>query len=113
MILQLQEAQGRWAEGQHNEEWLIVNKDGEEIARLPACLKDYEAMRVIHFGRKFEMQAFEDGIEEGLSRGKEATKVNLLMMQAENAKLQSIIKNLQDANTVLATELNELSLEGT
>jgi len=85
--LPLETAQGQWAKNQNDNEWLIVNKDGVEISRLPACLKDFEAMRVIHFGRQFEKSAYEKGVEDGGRLRNQQLERSLIVLQVQNNEL--------------------------
>jgi hypothetical protein len=90
----LQHAQGQWAKDQNDNEWLIVDAKGFEIGRLPACLKDFEAMRVIHFGRGFEKKAYEQGLEMGRHLERTESARTLGQLNQENHRLQTQIEGL-------------------
>lgn len=79
----LNNAQGQWVDGKNNNQWLVVDGSGNELYRLPEALKDFEAMGIIHFGRKFEKLAFDEGVAEGLKRGAHASKAAREMAAAE------------------------------
>ena len=49
--------------GADKSDWIVLNKDKEEIHRLPKHLDEKTAMGIIHFGRKFEVVAFNNGIK--------------------------------------------------
>ncbi len=93
--LPLQHAQGQWAINQNDNEWVIVDSTGIEISRLPSCLKDFEAMRVIHFGREFEKLAYVQGMEVGEHKHRLAASNAIQELQQENHKLKTEIENLK------------------
>lgn len=101
----LQTAQGQWVDGKNDNQWVVVDTKGNELARLPACLTDSEAMGVIRFGREFELKAFNEGVEEGLRRGSNASKVH-----RDHARVR--IRELEEQNNTLALQLERHIIEG-
>ena len=102
----LQDAQARWVDGEHGNQWRVVSPSGEELARLPECITEAaDAMGMVHFGRGFELKAFGDGVKEGLRRGSNASKVHRQTAQAK-------IKELEEMNATLATQLERHIIEG-
>ena len=104
MSLPLQQAQGQWAKDQNDNEWVIVNNSGSEISRLPACLKDFEAMRVIHFGREFERLAFAKGKEVGAHEERVKASKDVQSLRQENYRLHNEIDNLMLQNSLITSE---------
>lgn len=101
MKLELQNCYAQWRAGQDNEEWVVYSPEGSEIGRLPACLDEREVMRVIHFARNHQMIGVQEGVDEGLRRGKEASR-------ARREQDAAMIYQLSQANEDLASKLHML-----
>lgn len=84
-------------------DWKVKKENGEDIAELPKEFTERQAMKVIHFARKFELEAFNIGIRFG----KNIKKPELL--KDEKSKLLKVIAELTDANTVLAEKLDNFT----
>lgn len=78
-------------------EWVVYNENKEEIYRLPMHWNESEVMAAIHFGRKFELIAFNEGIE--FQKGLAPTEIK---------SLRAIVKNLEAEKMVLKAEVNKL-----
>ena len=88
-------------------EWVIYNIDKKEIYRLPKEWTEKQVMTAIHLGRKFELIAFNKGIEFQKSKNPETIKT-----------LQSMVVNLtadkdimKKENIKLSDELDKLTLK--
>lgn len=88
-------------------EWFIYNTDKVEIYKLPKEWTEKQVMGAIHLGRKFELQAFNNGVIMQKNKAPEEIK-----------DLRSIVKNLSadremiiNENMKLANELDKLTLK--
>ncbi len=86
-----------------DKEW-IVHSEGKELWRLPAKLTAQEAMDIIHFGRKFEEEAFNNGIL--FEKNKTPEEVLNLRKIVLNLKAENQV--LLDENERIGTKLDEL-----
>ena len=80
-------------------DWIVKRKDGEELATLPKDLNEKQVMKAIHFARKFELIAFNKGIQFKKS-------VKTEMVPDERKKLHAVIAGLEKHNSVLAEKLD-------
>jgi len=78
-------------------EWVVYSGNGDEMHRLPSTLDEKQAMGIIHFGRKFELKA----LDEGIAHERECNKEEL-------EKYRKQIKVLADENIRLSNMLNKL-----
>ena len=100
-IIPLQNAFAQTVRDQDADKWIVYDDHQNKIAELPARLTEQEAMDVLRFGRYFEIQAFNDGVAEGLERGKKAA----------NIRVDTLIKQMDELaneNERLAKLLNEI-----
>jgi hypothetical protein len=85
---------------ENSTEWVIRDQDNNELWKFPRSFEEKGCMSAIHMGRKFELEAFNNGI----SFGKESRdqvygpKINLLIEQ---------IKVLEQMNVNLSTKLEK------
>lgn len=84
-------------------DWKVKDENGKTIDEMPKVLDERQAMKIIHFARKFELEAFNRGIRFG----KNIKKPELL--KDEKKKLLKVISELTDANTVLAEKLDKFT----
>jgi hypothetical protein len=99
--LDLAFAQGQWVLGEHDNQWRVVNKDGERLWDLPSCLDERGVMSVIRMGREFELKAFNTGIQFGKEKANAIAKTML-----SEKDLQ--IRSLEAMNEELSTHLDRL-----
>jgi len=88
-------------------EWVVYNTDKVEIYKLPSDWTEKQVMTAIHLGRKFELQAFNNGVIFQKHKAPEEIK-----------DLRNIVKNLSadremiiNENMKLANELDKLTLK--
>jgi len=76
------------------------NGDNEDMAELPGELNEAQVFAIMEFGRKFEMIAFNAGIQWGKSLTVDwdtriaGLKNSIKRLSAENERLAGIIENL-------------------
>lgn len=97
--LELQTAYAQTVRDTDGGKWIVYRDDGERIGALPACLREQEAMDVIHFGRDHELKAFNVGANVGRERAEQAAKLRIDMitsqmdaLAAENIRLSTILE---------------------
>lgn len=89
-------------QGTSNEPWFVFDGcTNERLYELPHNLSPEQAMSYVHFGRKFENVAY----NEGLRKGVEKSEIN---SKAHYQILNSQIELLKQQNTVLSTKLDQL-----
>lgn len=97
-MLKFQTASGQQVAGGT---WSLVgNGDIGELAKLPAVLTAQQVMDIIHIIRNGEMAGFEEGVAEGLRRGKAAADLRVATIEsqmdplvAENARLAGLLES--------------------
>lgn len=90
-------------------DWQVKDQQGNEIARLTKDLDDHKVMEVIHFARKFELEAFNAGIEFGKKTARDA--ISTKMMDTERLGLLRVCSELETHNTILAEKLDKFTRE--
>jgi len=80
--------------------WVVFSEENEELHELDAALTPKAAMSYVHFGRKFELEAFNVGITFGKS---EERKIALKVIAELKAKLEFI----EQQNMLLSTKLEQ------
>lgn len=104
--LELQTAYVQTVRDQDGNRWIVYDESGEKIGELPACLKEQEAMNVIHFVRDHELKAFNVGANVGRERAERAAQLRIDTITAQMDALAA-------ENVRLATILEKhLALEG-
>lgn len=88
-------------------EWVVYNNEREEIHRLPKDFTEKQAMAAIHLGRKFELIAFNKGVEFQKKKSPETMKELQKMVVSLTAEKKMIIKE----NEKISTELDKLTLK--
>jgi len=79
--------------------WVVFNQNKEALVELPSHLNEHEAMDILMFARKYELKAFNAGIEYNKSK-----------LHEDNVKaLQECVRELRKENLLLL-EQNELLL---
>lgn len=81
-------------------DWILYNEKDEEIHRFPANWDEHKVMSVVNFGRKFELLAFNKGIE-----------FQKKQQPLEHKSLQNIAKNLKIENERLLKENEKIGNE--
>jgi len=88
-------------------EWIVYNTEKEIIYRLPADWTEKQVMAAIHLGRKFELIAFNKGVEFQKSKNPETIKT----LQRMVVGLTSDKEMMKKENIKLANELDKLTLK--
>lgn len=88
-------------------EWVVYNNKKDIIFRFPKGWTEKEVMFVIHFGRKFELEAFNKGVNFQKSKSPKQMKA----LQEMVAGYESDRKQIIDRNIVLSVELEKLNKE--
>jgi hypothetical protein len=102
--LTLSAAYATWVKDENDNEWIVMDKDGNEIGRFPATWDERGCMRAIRLGREFELKAFNLGIVFGKDTTKKAYDPAVL-------RLNRRIKELETANLSLSTKLEKFMIE--
>ena len=97
--LELQTAYAQTVRDQDSNKWIVFDEKGERIGELPACLKEQEAMDVLHFARKHELKAFNVGANVGRERAERAAQLRIDVLTgqmdvlaAENARIATALE---------------------
>jgi len=75
-------------------DWRVISNSKKLLATLPRVLNEKEAMSIIHIARKFELLAFNIGVQFGKKQGSQE-------------KNNALIKELRERNNILSDELNK------
>lgn len=86
-------------------EWIVYNTENEIIFRLPKEWTEKEVMFVIHFGRKFELIAFNKGVEFQKEKNPETIK----SLQKMVVSFEEDRKHIVNRNITLSNELEKLN----
>lgn len=104
--LELQTAYAQTVRDTDGNRWIVYGENGERIGELPACLKEQEAMNVLHFGRDHELKAFNAGANVGRERAERAAQLRIDMITVQ-------MDMLAEENVRLATALEKhMNLDG-
>ena len=85
-------------------EWVMFNTEKEEIYRLPKDWTEKQVMVAIHLARKFELLAFNKGVQFEKDKRPQEIKNLQAIVKNLNAEKQLLVKS----NNELATELDNL-----
>ena len=89
--------------GAKRTDWVIkANKTHEELGTLPSSLTDKEVFAILHLMRKYELEAFNVGIDFGKKEYKE-------VFSKENKRLEQVNKELSKHNDYLALALENIN----
>ena len=88
-------------------EWVVYNTEKEIIYRLPADWTEKQVMAAIHLGRKFELIAFNNGVEFQKSKNPATIKT----LQKMVIDLTSDKELMKKENIKLSNELDKLTLK--
>ena len=88
-------------------EWVVYNTDKKEIYRLPKDWTEKQVMTAIHLGRRFELIAFNKGVEFQKSKNPE-TIIALQKIVVTLTRDKELMKN---ENIKLSDELDKLTLK--
>jgi hypothetical protein len=97
--LKLMNAQASWNKGENDNKWCVKTPTGELLFILDGDFDQKSAMQAIHFGRKYELRAFQEGIRQGRNMQK---KDDL----DEIHKLKVAVKTLGEMNEQLSERLD-------
>jgi hypothetical protein len=104
MSAPLQSAYIRQSRDVRDNAWIVYDEAGNELAELPKHLDPQQAMSYLHFARRFELAA----LQEGFADGGRMIRANF---EAAIAVLRMQIEQLEQQNIHLSTILN-LHMEG-
>ena len=99
--LVMQSAYATWVQGEDDNQWIVRNKDGEEIAKLPSSWDEQKCMAAIRLARIAEKSAFEFGVNVG--REAEKAKCNNILKQTDKH-----IRFIEEQNERLSEKLEQL-----
>jgi len=88
-------------------EWIVYNNKKQEIYRFPANWNEKQVMAAIHFGRRFELIAFNKGVEFQKSKNPQT----IVSLQRMVKNYESDRKQMIERNTLLADELDKLNIK--
>lgn len=88
-------------------EWIVYNVDKEEIYRLPKEYTEKQVMEAIHLGRKFELIAFNKGVN--FQKSKNPKTIITLQKMVKNLTAEK--EMMKQYNDKIATELDRLTLK--
>ena len=77
MILQDAYIQSVRESGEDFGDWIVYSKDGDALGRMPNNLDEKQAMALLRFARKHELEALNKGVEIGIARGHAAAQASL------------------------------------
>ena len=99
--LALSNATANWVMGENEDQWIITGNDSVELWKFPKKWKVEDCMTAIRMGRKYELEAFNRGIEYG----KEEARKQILP-HVERRDLE--MKALMERNELLSSKLLKL-----
>jgi len=99
-LIPLQAAYIRQSKDVEDNTWIVFTNLNKEIGKLPNTLDPKQAMSYLHFGRKFELDALNIGIEFG--RKIELEKAEVIF---QDLKQQNLF--LQQQNEMLSNKLEK------
>lgn len=93
-------------------EWIVYSNTKEELWQLPKHLTEQEVMNILHFARKYETEAFNNGIEF-TKKSAQPTQIKaqnnvILQLQAENKNLLKHNQAMFEENERIGGKLDEL-----
>ena len=97
-------AQGHWARGSNNGNWVVQDESGNVLCELPPGFDEIKVMAAIRMGRRYELEAFNTGIKFGKQKAAEVSRVLLLAKDNQ-------IRSLAAMNEQLSEQL-EKQIEG-
>ena len=86
------------------QDWIIYAADKSKLAVLPKELRDNEVFAVLDFARKYELEAFNRGIE--FMKKQKDDEIREL-----RASVSIALNQLRDENSRLANKLEQLIIE--
>ena len=98
--LSLSTASASWVQDEDDNKWIVKDQDGVKLGEFPRKWKAKDCMIAIRLGRKYELEAFNKGIEFGKAVKETAHKPII-------AKLSADIKELAGMNERLSTQLEK------
>ncbi|MHA1197755.1 MAG: hypothetical protein ACTSQF_00160 [Candidatus Heimdallarchaeaceae archaeon] len=96
------------------QDWKIFNTDNEELHSFPKEYTEKQIMAAVHFARKFELIAFNKGIEFQKEKApKELVALQKIVKTFQNDRKKMIERNLELANELdnLNNQLDELTIK--
>lgn len=99
--LALQNAYATWVRNEEDNQWVVRDKDSEELYKFPAHWKEKDCMIAIKLGRKFETLAFGLGIGQGIKETQ--TKYKGVLKQTD-----AHIRFIEEQNERLSEKLEKL-----
>lgn len=98
--LALSTAYATWVRAENDNQWIVRDQDGTELGRFPAKWKEKDCMIAINLGRKYELEAFNRGIDFGKEKRDQTYKPIM-------KKLNKDITELGAMNERLSTQLEK------
>ena len=98
--LTLSTAYATWVRGENDGQWIVRNSGGEPLWELPRTWNEKGCMIAIRLGRKYELEAFNKGIDFGKEK---VTKITTPIIN----KLNRDIEELAAMNDRLSTQLEK------
>lgn len=99
--LLMENAYATWALGEDDNSWLVRDKDGTEIARLPSHWDEKMCMTAIRLARMAEKEAYDTGLADGKKVATETLKATL-------GKTDKHIRFIEEQNERLSEKLEKL-----
>lgn len=85
--------------------WFIKNEELENIGDFPSTWSTRDCIAALTVGRKFEIKAYEQGLEDGMERNKKVFEPLLIDYYAQ-------VKALEEMNEKLSSKLEQLIIQG-
>lgn len=89
------------------QDWIVYNEDKEQIAILPKELDERQAISYLHFARRFELVAFNKGVQ--FQKDKVPSDMKELQKLVKQLTLEK--EEMKNYNIKLANELDKLTLK--
>ena len=103
--LALRTAHVTWVMAENNDNWIIRNPELEEIGSFPSTWSTKDCIAALDVGRKYEIVAYEQGLEEGKERQKKVFEPLLIDYYAQ-------VQALKEMNEKLSSKLEQLIIRG-
>ena len=99
--LKLSTAQAGWNQGEHDNKWYVKTPEGKVLFVFENKFDEKTAMEAIHLGRKFELEAF----DQGVNFGREIQKV---WYENKILQLEHTVKVLGKMNEELSEKMEKI-----
>lgn len=100
ILLELASAQGHWARDENDNNWIVQDNNGKKLWEFPPGMDEHKCMSAIRLGRKYELEAFNIGIDFGKKEAARMTNIRIKQLEGD-------IRSLAIMNETLSEQLDQ------